>query len=128
MAKRAITTDRAPRPAGGYSQAIVAGGTVWVAGQVGIDPATGEFAGPTVEAQTRQALANVAAILEGAGAGLDDLVSVTVFLASMEDFAAYDAAYREIVPDPKPARATVGAAIAPLLVEIQATAVLPDAG
>ena len=128
MAKRAITTDRAPRPAGGYSQAIVAGGTVWVAGQVGIDPATGEFAGPTVEAQTRQALANVAAILEGAGAGLGDLVSVTVFLASMDDFAAYDAAYREIVPDPKPARATVGAAIAPLLVEIQATAVLPGAG
>ena len=81
-----------------------------------------------MEAQTRQALANIAAILAEAGASLDDLVSVTVFLASMDDFAAYDAVYRELVPDPKPARATVGAAIAPLLVEIQATAVLPDAG
>jgi 2-iminobutanoate/2-iminopropanoate deaminase len=127
MTKRAITTDRAPKPAGGYSQAIVAGGTAWVAGQVGIDPATGQVAGPTVEAQTRQALANIAAILDAAGASLEDLVSVTVFLASMDDFAAYDAAYREVVPDPKPARATVGASIAPLLVEIQATAVLPNA-
>lgn len=126
MTKRAITTDRAPKPAGGYSQAIEAGGTVWVAGQVGIDPATGQVAGPTVEAQTRQALANIAAILDAAGAGLEDLVSVTVFLASMDDFAAYDAAYREVVPDPKPARATVGASIAPLKVEIQATAVLPQ--
>jgi 2-iminobutanoate/2-iminopropanoate deaminase len=126
MSKRAITTDRAPQPAGGYSQAIVAGGQVWVAGQVGIDPTTGSAAGPTVETQTRQALANIEAILGAAGSSLGDLVSVTVFLDTMDDFAAYDAAYRAIVPDPKPARATVGASIAPFKVEIQATAVVAD--
>lgn len=128
MSKRAIDTDGAPRPAGGYSQAIVAGRQVWVAGQVGIDPTTGAAAGPTVEDQTRRALANIEAILAAAGGSLADLVSVTVFLDSMDDFAAYDAAYRAVVPDPKPARATVGASIAPFKVEIQATAVLPDAG
>lgn len=125
MTKRAITTDGAPKPAGGYSQAIVAGGQVWVAGQVGIDPATGDVAGPTTAEQTRQALANIEAILSAAGCGLGDLVSVTVFLDSMDDFADYDTTYRAIVPDPKPARATVGASIAPFKVEIQVTAVLP---
>jgi reactive intermediate/imine deaminase len=123
--KQAISTDRAPRPAGGYSQGIVAAGQVWVAGQVGIDPETGELAGPDVAAQTGQALANVAAILAEAGATLEDVVSMTVYLDSMDDFADYDAVYRALVPDPKPARATVGAAIAPLKVEIAATAVLP---
>lgn len=125
MTKQAITTDGAPRPAGGYSQAIVAGGQVWVAGQVGIDPATGEVAGPTVADQTRQALANIEAVLVAAGCGLADLVNVTVFLDSMDDFSDYDATYRSIVPDPKPARATVGVSITPFKVEIQATAVLP---
>jgi 2-iminobutanoate/2-iminopropanoate deaminase len=126
MTRRAITTDQAPQPAGGYSQAIVASGQVWVAGQVGIDPATGDVAGPDVAAQTRQALANIASILDAAGASLADMVSVTTFLDTMDDFDEYDAVYREVVPDPKPARATVGAAIAPLRVEIQATAVLPS--
>ncbi len=125
MPKTAIETDAAPRPAGGYSQAIVAAGQVWVAGQVGTDPTTGEPAGPGVEAQTRRALANVAAILETAGAGLTDLVSVTVFLDDMADFDAYDRVYQEVVPAPRPARATVGASITPFRVEIQATAVLP---
>jgi 2-iminobutanoate/2-iminopropanoate deaminase len=124
MHRRAIETDNAPKPAGGYSQAIVAGNQVWVAGQVGTDPATGERAGEGVEDQTRQALANVAAILAAAGASLADVVSVTVFLDDMADFAAYDRVYQEVVPAPRPARATVGASIAPFKVEIQATAVL----
>jgi reactive intermediate/imine deaminase len=125
MSKTTVETDSAPRPAGGYSQAIVAAGQVWVAGQVGSDPATGEPAGPDLETQTRRALANVAAILAAAGAGLGDLVSVTVFLDDMADFDAYDRVYQEIVPAPRPARATVGASIAPFRIEIQATAVLP---
>ena len=124
MPRRAIETNNAPKPAGGYSQAIVAGDQVWVAGQVGTDPATGERAGESVEDQTRQALANVAAILAAAGASLADLVSVTVFLDDMADFAAYDRVYQEVVPVPRPARATVGASIAQFKVEIQATAVL----
>jgi reactive intermediate/imine deaminase len=123
--KRAVTTPRAPRPAGGYSQGIVAGGQVWVAGQVGIDPKTGAVAGPDVATQTGQALANIAAILAEAGATLEDVVSVQVFLDSMGDFAEYDAVYRALMPDPKPARATVGVSIAPFRVEIAATAVLP---
>lgn len=125
MRKRSIRTDRAPRPAGGYSQGIVAGGQVWVAGQVGIDPETGEVAGPDVGLQTGQALANIASILAEAGATLADLVSVTVFLDTMDDFGEYDAVYRALVPDPKPARATVGASIGPFKVEIAATAIVP---
>lgn len=125
MDKRAIVTDRAPRPAGGYSQGIVAAGQVWVAGQVGIDPETGAVVDTDVGLQTGQALANIAAILAEAGATLADLVSVTVFLDSMDDFPAYDRAYQALVPDPKPTRITAGASIDPFRVEIAATAVIP---
>jgi len=126
MHRDVIATDRAPRPAGGYSQGIVVGRQVWVAGQVGIDPDTG-IADEDVGIQTGQALTNIAAILAEAGATLADIVSVTAFLDSMDDYAAFDEAYRRLVPEPRPARATVGVSIAPFKVEIQATAVVPAA-
>ena len=127
MAKIEIRTDGAPRAMGGYSQGIRAGGLIFTAGQVGIDPATGELAGPTMEEQTARALDNVAAVLGEAGATLADVVKVTAFLSDMALFADYDRVYRTYFPEPRPARSSVGAKLAgDFLVEIEAIAVLPD--
>ena len=99
---------------------------MFTAGQVGIDPATGELAGDTIEAQTARALDNIAAILGEAGATLADVVKVTAFLGDMANFPGYDAVYRTYFPEPFPARSSVGANIGRFLVEIEAVAVLPD--
>jgi 2-iminobutanoate/2-iminopropanoate deaminase len=127
MAKTEIRTDGAPKPGGSYSQGIRAGQLVYTAGQVGIDPATGELAGESIEAQTTQVLENIKAVLAAAGASLADVVKVTAFLTDMSQFAGYDAVYRTYFPEPRPARSSVGAALAGnFLVEIEAVAVLPD--
>ena len=122
MPKRAIETDRAPRPAGAYSQGIETGDLIFVAGQIGKDPATGEIPG-AIAAQTARALGNVRAILEAAGSGLEQVVKMTVFLSDMDDFAAYNAAYAELLPEPRPARSTIGAHLPDgILIEIEAIA------
>jgi 2-iminobutanoate/2-iminopropanoate deaminase len=126
MPKTEIRTDRAPAPGGGYSQGIRTGRFVFTAGQVGIDPATGELAGPTIGEQTARALDNVVAVLAEAGATLADVVKVTAFLADMAQFAEYDAVYRTYFPEPRPARSSVGAGLGRFLVEIEAVAVLPE--
>jgi 2-iminobutanoate/2-iminopropanoate deaminase len=127
MARTEIRTDGAPRALGGYSQGIKAGKLIFTAGQVGIDPATGELAGPTIEEQTARALENVKAVLEAGGATLADVVKVTAFLTDMSLFAGYDRVYRTYVPEPRPARSSVGAKLAgDFLVEIEAIAVLPE--
>lgn len=103
------------------------GDTLYTAGQVGVDPATGQ-APEGVTAQTRQCLHNLRAVLALAGADLGDVVKTTVFLTDMADFAAFNAAYREFFPSDPPARSTVGvAALArpQLVVEIEAVAVAP---
>ena len=103
-----IQTDRAPAPAGHYSQAVVEGGFVFVAGQLPLDPATGDVTGPDdIEAQTRQVLRNVGAILEAAGSGLDRLVSVTVFITSRSQWPAVNRVYAEMLGDHMPARAVI---------------------
>lgn len=118
-------TDKAPSPGGPYSQAVRVGQLVAVSGQVGIDPATGKLAGDDVGAQTTQTFANIAAALATLGAGLDDVVRVDVFLASMEDFAAMNERYREAFTAPFPARTTVGVQLAPgMKVEIAVLAAL----
>jgi 2-iminobutanoate/2-iminopropanoate deaminase len=122
MPKRVIETDRAPRPAGAYSQGIETGDLIFVAGQIGKDPATGEIPG-AIAAQTARALGNVRAILEAAGSGLEQVVKTTVFLSDMDDFAAYNAAYAELLPEPRPARSTIGAHLPDgILIEIEAIA------
>jgi reactive intermediate/imine deaminase len=127
MAKTEIRTDGAPKPGGSYSQGIRAGQLVYTAGQVGIDPATGELAGESIEAQTTQVLENIKAVLAAGGASLADVVKVTAFLTDMSQFAGYDAVYRTYFPEPRPARSSVGAALAGnFLVEIEAVAVVPD--
>ena len=102
--REAISTEDAPAAAGPYSQAIRAGNLVFTAGQLGIDPSTGEFSADDVAGQAEQALANLEAILRAAGSGLDRLVKVTVLLAEISDWPAVNEVYARIVPEPFPAR------------------------
>lgn len=103
-AREPIRTDAAPAAAGPYSQGIRAAGLVFTAGQLGTDPATGEFAGDSVTDQARQALANLAAILEAGGSGLDRVLKTTVFLVDIGDWPAVNEVYAEVMPEPYPAR------------------------
>ena len=123
MQRRAVHTKGAPAALGPYSQAIQAGGWLFTAGQIGLDPASGELA-ETIESQTTRALENIRAVLEAAGADMTDIVKTTVFLCDMADFAAFNAVYAEMVGDPPPARSTVQVAGLPkgALVEIEALA------
>lgn len=123
---RSIRTDRAPEAIGPYSQAIVAGNLVFTAGQIPLDPATGELVQGDVAAQTERVIENLRAILEAAGSSLTKVVKTTVFLADMNDFAAMNEVYARYFGDHRPARSTVQAARLPrdVRVEIEAVAVL----
>ena len=125
MSNIAIHTDRAPAAIGPYSQAIQAGNTIYVSGQIPIDPATGAFAGNDITTQTRQSLTNIKAILAEAGADMSNVVKTTVLLADIADFAAMNAVYAEFFTAPFPARAAFQAAALPknALVEIECVAV-----
>jgi 2-iminobutanoate/2-iminopropanoate deaminase len=122
--RQAISTDGAPPAAGPYSQAIRAGDLVFTAGQLGLDPATGEFTAPDVAGQAERALGNLAAILEAAGSGLDRLVKVTVFLADIADWPAVNEVYARAIPEPFPARSAFAVKDLPkgARVEIEAVA------
>ena len=122
-----IQTDRAPAAIGPYSQAICTGGMVYTSGQIPLDPATGA-APEGVEAQSRQALDNLAAVLAAAGAGLDRVVKTTCFLADMGDFAVFNQVYAEYFRAPCPARSCVAVKTLPkgLLVEVEAVAALSE--
>jgi 2-iminobutanoate/2-iminopropanoate deaminase len=126
MARQAVFSDQAPAALGPYSQAIVAGGFVFCSGTAGIDPATG-VAADGIEAQTEQALKNLAAILETAGASMADLVKTTIFYADVSDFAILNEVYARHMPDPPPARSAPANVRLPrgLLISIDAIAVLP---
>jgi 2-iminobutanoate/2-iminopropanoate deaminase len=123
--KRAIESHRAPKPVGPYSQAIEAGGLVFVSGQLGMDPETGNLA-EGVEAQAERALDNIAAILEAAGLEMKDVVKVTIFLSDMGDFPKVNEVYARYFSEPWPARACVAVAGLPkgALVEIECIAAL----
>jgi len=125
-AEAEIRTDRAPRGTGAYSQAIRAGDFVFISGQGPLDPATLEVAGTTIEAQTEHTLRNLEAVAAAAGGGLDDVVKVSAFLASIDDFPAFNATYERIFSSsPRPARTTTGAELRNILVEIDAVLYLP---
>jgi len=123
--KTVIATENAPAAVGPYSQAIQAGNLIFTAGQLGLDPATGDFAGEDVATQTRQALKNIRAILEEAGAGMNQIVKTTIFVEDMADFQTVNAVYAEFFENAPPARSTVEVAALPLggRVEIEAVAV-----
>ena len=124
MTLRAVATDGAPSAIGPYSQGIDAGNLVFVAGQVGRDPATGDLP-EGIEAQTECAMKNIAAILDAAGLSWANVAKTTCLLANIEDFQAFNGVYVNFVSDPRPARATYAVKALPggALVEIEAFAV-----
>ena len=126
MTKQLVSSSTAPPPSGAYSQALKAGDHVFVAGQGPLHPQTREIQGTTTEEQTRHALNNVKALLEAAGATLDDVVKVNAYLARLEDFKSYDAAYESYFNEPKPVRTTIGCALVGILVEIDCIAYVGD--
>ncbi|HEY6609246.1 MAG TPA: Rid family detoxifying hydrolase [Candidatus Limnocylindria bacterium] len=127
--RQAITTEGAPAAVGPYSQAIRAGDFVFTAGQLGVDPVTGEFTASDVAGQAEGALANLAAILGAAGSGMDRIVKTTVYLADIADWPKVNEVYVRHVPEPFPARSAFAVKDLPKggLVEIEAIA-LTSAG
>ena len=123
LQRKTIRTEQAPAALGPYSQAIHAGDLIFASGQLGLDPTTGKLQ-EGIEAQTHQALANVAAVLQAAGTSVEKVVKTTIFLANMADFAKVNAIYGEIFQTDPPARSTVQVAALPLggLVEIEVVA------
>lgn len=126
MDRQIIATENAPAAVGPYSQAVRAGTFIYTAGQLGIIPGTKDFAGPDIEAQTRQALENLKAVLEEAGSCLHHAIKTTVFMADMGEFGLMNAVYASYFPDTPPARSAVQAAALPLggRVEIEAVALV----
>lgn len=126
MSIKSIHTDNAPAAIGPYSQAITDGHTVYVSGQIPINPATGEFAGTTIEEQAKQSLTNISNILQAAGTDMSHVVKTTVLLKNIQDFGAMNEVYATFFTAPYPARSAFQAADIPkgALVEIEAIAVL----
>ncbi len=124
MPREIVSTDAAPRAIGPYSQAIRAGGFLFLSGQVALDPRTGQLVGSDIKQQTRQVLENVRAILEAAGSSLRQVVKCTVFLVDMNDFGPMNEEYGSFFQDQPPARTTVQVAKLPrgALVEIDVIA------
>jgi 2-iminobutanoate/2-iminopropanoate deaminase len=117
-----IHTNLAPEFPLPFSQALRAGDFVYVSGQVGVDPATREVAGETIEEQTVQCLRNIETILEAAGLSLDHIVKINAFLSRQEDFPGYNEAYENVMKKPFPTRTSIGCSIGSYLVEIDAIA------
>ncbi|MBN1758517.1 MAG: RidA family protein [Chitinispirillaceae bacterium] len=124
MKVSSIETDKAPLPIGPYSQAVVCGDTIYISGQIPLDPETGEVAGATIEPQARQALANLKAILESQGLSVQSLVKTTVYLSDMGHFGAFNSIYETMLDGTRPARSVIAVAGLPrnVLVEIEAIA------
>lgn len=127
MPLKIIKTDQAPAAIGPYSQAIVANGFLFTAGQIALDPASGQVIAGDVKAQTERVLANLTAVLAAAGCSWRHVVKTTVFLQDMNDFPAVNEIYGQVLGDARPARSTVQVAGLPrgVLIEIDAVAELP---
>lgn len=125
MSKRAIETSAAPSAIGPYSQAVTAGGWLFVSGQIPLDPQTGELVDSSIEAATRRVLDNLTAVLSATGTTLGEVVRTTIYLTDLADFATVNAVYGEYFSAPYPARATLQVAALPRnsRVEIDAIAV-----
>jgi reactive intermediate/imine deaminase len=124
MAKQAISTPKAPGAIGTYSQAIRAGGMVWLSGQIPLDPATGQLVTGDIRAQIHQVFGNLAAVAGAAGLGLADAVKVTIYLTDLGHFATVNEIMAEYFPQPFPARAAIGVAALPKGAAVEADAVL----
>ncbi len=126
MTKQVITTADAPAAIGPYSQAIRVGNLVFTSGQIPLHPHTGDIVGETAAEQARQVLQNLQAVLQAAGASLQNVVKTTIFLTDLSQFAAVNAVYAEFFPENPPARSTVQVAALPrgVQVEIEAIAIV----
>ncbi len=126
MNKVTVSTDKAPKAIGPYEQAIKVGEFIYTAGQIPIDPKTGNFVAGAIAEQTRQVLENLKAVVEAGGSSLDRVVKATVFLKNIADFAAMNEVYAEYLGQAKPARSTVAVADLPrgALVEIDFVAMV----
>jgi 2-iminobutanoate/2-iminopropanoate deaminase len=118
-----VHSAAAPQPIGPYNQAIRSGGLIFCSGQVGLDPATGKLVEGGVDAQARQALANLAAVLDAAGSSFERVLKTTIFLADMSDFAAVNAVYADVAGPVPPARSTVAVAGLPAGARVEIDAI-----
>ncbi len=124
MTRRTIHTPQAPKAIGPYSQAVAAGGAVYLSGQIGLDPASGELVAGGVEAEARRVFANLAAVAEAAGSSLAAAARVTIYLADFGTFAAVNRIMQEFFSEPYPARVTIGAAALPRGAAIEVDCIL----
>jgi len=125
MQRERVSTTEAPAAIGPYSQAIISGNLVFASGQIALDPASGQLVEGDVQVQTRRVMENVAAVLQAAGSSLAQVVKTTVFLTTMDNFAAMNEVYAEFFSDEPPARSTVAVAQLPrgAAVEVEVIAV-----
>jgi reactive intermediate/imine deaminase len=119
MGKKIISTANAPAAIGTYSQAAQVGNTIWVSGQIALDPKTKELVGGGIEPEAHQVFKNVKAIVAAAGAGLDDVVKATVFLTDLNNFALVNKIMAEYFREPYPARAALGVSALPRGAQIE---------
>ena len=124
MTKKIIHTDQAPAAIGAYSQAVQAGNTVYLSGQIPLDPATMTVVEGGFEAETRQVFANLQAVCEAAGGSLNDIVKLNAYLTDLANFATFNKVMAEFMAEPFPARAAVGVASLPRGVQVEADAVM----
>ncbi|WP_397473344.1 Rid family detoxifying hydrolase [Pusillimonas sp.] len=126
MAKQIIHTDAAPAAVGPYSQAVAApsGKTVYLSGQIGLEPSTGELVSENFEGQVRQSFANMQAVIEAAGGSLESIVKLTLYLTDLGKFASANAIMGDIIPQPFPARSTIGVASLPKGAQFEVEAII----
>ncbi|MCX5591821.1 Rid family detoxifying hydrolase [Alcaligenes endophyticus] len=126
MAKQIIFTDSAPAAVGPYSQAVVApsGKTVYLSGQIGLEPSTGELVSENFEAQVRQSFANLEAVIKAAGGEMSNIVRLGLFLTDLSKFASANAIMAELVPQPFPARSTIGVSSLPKGAQFEVEAII----
>ena len=123
MTLQIINTDRAPAAIGPYSQAVVAGGMLYVSGQIPLDPKTGEVVSGGISAQTKQVLENLKAVVEAAESGMDKVVKVTIYITDMQQFSVVNEIYGNYFSAPFPARACVEVSQLPKGVEVEMDAI-----
>ncbi|AUL47155.1 reactive intermediate/imine deaminase [Bordetella trematum] len=126
MSKEIIHTDAAPAAVGPYSQAVAVSGskTVYLSGQIGLEPGSGELVSENFDAQVRQAFANMEAVIKEAGGTLNNIVKLTLFLTDLSRFTAANAIMAELIPQPFPARSTIGVASLPKGAQFEVEAIL----
>lgn len=124
MSRKIIHTDKAPQAIGAYSQAVRCGDTVYISGQIPLDPTTQALVEGGIEAQIQQVFNNLKAVAEAAGASLDDAAKIGIYLTDMDDFAAVNTAMQSAFSEPFPARAAIGVAALPKGARVEADAIL----